>query len=110
MKKTCRAIQTEEVIDLTTDEFPDEFTMLVDVPLDDEDIDKQVENTGGDSENEFDNNNDEGGFWMTMMMKGQFWITTTNLCLNISLSDTPFTLLSILIPTQFYYHFMIHDS
>ena len=60
-KKTCRAIQTEEIIDLTTDELPDEFAMLIDVPLDDEDIDIQVVNTRGNLENEFDDDNDEGG-------------------------------------------------
>ena len=46
----------EEIIDLTTDEVPDEFTMVVDIPSDDENIDdinKQVGNIGGgDSENE----------------------------------------------------------
>ena len=55
-KKTQRAIQTEEIIDLTNDELLDEFAMLVDVPLD-EDIDKQ--DAGGNSESGFDNGDDE---------------------------------------------------
>lgn len=46
----------EEIIDLTIDEVPDEFTMVVDIPSDDENIDdinKQVGNIGGgDSEKE----------------------------------------------------------
>ena len=59
--KTCRAIQTKEIVDLITDKLPDEFEILIDVPSDDEDIDKQVVNTRGNSENEFDDDNDKGG-------------------------------------------------
>ena len=55
--KTQRAIQTEEIIDLTNDELLDKFAMLVDVPLD-EDIDKQ--DAGGKLESGFDNGDDEG--------------------------------------------------
>ena len=56
-KKTQRAIQTEEIIDLTNDELLDEFVMLVDVPLD-EDINKQ--DAGGNSESGFDDGDDKG--------------------------------------------------
>ena len=59
VKKTQRAIQTEEIIDLTNDELLDEFAMLVDVPSD-EDINKQVANAGGNSESGFDNGDDKG--------------------------------------------------
>ena len=37
--KTCRATHADNVIDLTVDEPPAEFTMLVDNPSDDEDRD-----------------------------------------------------------------------
>ena len=37
VKKTCGSTHTEEVIDLTTDEPPEEFTMLVNLPLNEED-------------------------------------------------------------------------
>lgn len=37
IKKTCGSTYTEEVIDLTTNEPLEEFTMLVDLPLDEED-------------------------------------------------------------------------
>ena len=33
-KKTCKTICTDEVIDLTTDEPPEEFAMIVDIPSD----------------------------------------------------------------------------
>ena len=37
IKKTCGSTHTEEVIDLTTDKPPEEFAMLIDLPLDEED-------------------------------------------------------------------------
>ena len=36
-KKTCSSIHTKEVIDLTSDEPPEEFAMLIDLPSDEED-------------------------------------------------------------------------
>ena len=35
-KKTCGSTHTKEVIDLTTDEPPEEFAMLINLPLDEE--------------------------------------------------------------------------
>ena len=42
VKRTHSSIHTEEVIDLTNDKPPDEFAMIVDLPLDEEDGDMVV--------------------------------------------------------------------
>ena len=80
-KKTCGAICAEEVIDLTADEPPEEFAMLVDIPSDDKDseinfiknscvehstgladnITKQVVNPGGHKYEYGDNDKDKDG-------------------------------------------------
>ena len=36
VKRTCSSVRTEEVIDLTTDEPPDEFAMIIDLPSDED--------------------------------------------------------------------------
>ena len=80
-KKTCGAVHAEEVIDLTADEPPEEFAMLVDIPSDDKDseidfiknscvehsagladnITKQVVNPGGHKYEYGDMDMDEDG-------------------------------------------------
>ena len=41
-KKNCGPIRAEEIIDLTADEPPDEFVMLVDIPSNDDDDDSKI--------------------------------------------------------------------
>ena len=79
--KTCGAVHAEDVIDLMADEPPEEFAMLVDIPLDDEDseidfiknshvecsagladnITKQVMNPGGHKYEYGDKDKDKDG-------------------------------------------------
>ena len=42
VKRTCSSVHTEEVIDLTTDEPPDEFMMVIDLPSDEKDSETDV--------------------------------------------------------------------
>ena len=51
-KKTHKTIHTDEVIDLTTDEPPEEFVMLVDIPSDDENETMDLEDVKIKDENE----------------------------------------------------------
>ena len=54
-KKTHSSIHTEEVIDLTSDEPPEEFAMLVDLPSDEED--SKIVVIKNEPENEYRDNN-----------------------------------------------------
>ena len=54
VKKTCSSICTKEVIDLTTDEPPDEFAMIVDLPSDKEDSNMVVVNNELGNEDGYD--------------------------------------------------------
>ena len=51
-KNTCKTIHTDEVIDLTTDGPPEEFTMIVDIPSDDENKTMDLEDVKIKDENE----------------------------------------------------------
>ena len=42
VKRPCSSVCTEEVIDPTTDEPPDKFAMVVDLPSDEEDSEMDV--------------------------------------------------------------------
>ena len=51
-KKTHKTIRTDEVVDLTTDEPPEEFAMIVDIPSDDENEITDLEDVKIKDENE----------------------------------------------------------
>ena len=60
-KKTCSSIHTEEVIDLTSDEPPEEFAMLADLPSDKEDSEIVVIKNEPENKDR-DNNGYEDGY------------------------------------------------
>ena len=60
-KKTCSSIRTEEVIDLTSDEPPEEFAMIVDHPSDEEDSEIVVVKNEPENEDR-DNDGYEDGY------------------------------------------------
>ena len=51
-KKTRKTIRTDEFIDLTTDEPPEEFATIVDIPSDNEDETMDLEDVKIKDENE----------------------------------------------------------